>query len=259
MAKTVKKLSAMTTVNAVNDNQKIPLTDANGKVTLISLADLKKSLLGGMNLDQMNDNVFIMYHQKSNDFPYAVKPRKWKSLENAGEIAEGVVIIDGGHVLVVAPTEAESVLPWSSADISCGATTTSDRLVAFQDWNGKQNTAAIIKASKPDAITNTIQYAPGFCNLYSRTNANGKGLTAGKWWLPSVAELMLMYAHQDKINYALSLIKGAKPISESWYWASTEFSASYAWLLNFGSGGVDGWVAKVTDRLMVRPVSAFIV
>lgn len=258
MAKTVKKLSAMTTVNAVNDNQKIPLTDANGKVTLISLADLKKSLLGGMDLEQMNDNVFIMYHDKSNDFPYTVKPRKWKSLENAGEIAEGVVIIDGGHVLVVAPTGSESGLTWSSADISGGATTTSDRLVAFQDWNGKQNTAAIIKASKSDAITNTIQYAPGFCNLYSRTNANGKGLTAGKWWLPSVAELMLMHAHRDKINYALSLIKGAKPIPESWHWASTERSASLAWLLNFGSGSVDGWYAKVTDRGMVRPVSAFI-
>ena len=257
MAKTVKKLSAMTTVNAVNDNQKIPLTDANGKVTLISLADLKKSLLGGMNLDQMNEGVFIMFHRNSDDYPLMVCPRQWPSYQNSGEIAEGVVIVDGGKVLVVAPTEGVS-LKWSSAAVDGGGTSTSDRVTAYNDWNGKTNTAAAIKASQPETVTNTKDFAPGFCNLYSRVNANGKGLTAGKWWLPSLGELFMIYAHYDKINYALSLITGAAKLVDDWYWSSTENSAQYAWFLLFSYGYTSAWHAKSDLQLRVRPVSAFI-
>ncbi|MDE5989105.1 MAG: hypothetical protein K2H17_06880 [Duncaniella sp.] len=257
--KKTKKLSAQTATTTVATGEKFAKVDANGKVTLIDLANLKTALLGGLNLNGMMDGVFIMYHRKSDDYPQMVKPHKWTALQNAGEIADGVVVVESGKVLVVAPTEADSAgILWSSAAVSGGATTTSDRVTAMNDWNGKANTASIISKSTSAAVTNTSAYAPGFCNLYSRANANGKGLLAGKWWLPSVGEMMMIYANMTKINYCLSLIAGATQLLENWYWTSTETSAANAWHLTLINGGLNYWNPKASDKGRVRPVSAFI-
>ena len=255
--KKTKKLSGQTTVTTINSTDKFPITDANGKVTLVSLATLKASILDGMSLNGMYDGIFIMYHRKSDNFPLMVKPYKWTSLQSSGEIADGVVVVEGGKVLVVAPTEATSKLTWSSAAISGGGTTTTDRVTAMNDWNGKANTASQISKSTSSAVTNTASYAPGFCNLYSRANANGNGLTAGKWWLPSLGEMMMIYANMTKINYALSLISGATQLVEEAYWTSTESSAPYAWSLNLLSGNAR-YTTKASYTHRVRAVSAFI-
>ena len=249
--KKTKTLQSVTTVTSMNTSQYIPLTDGSGNVTKITLANLKASLLGGLNLNAMNDGVFIMFHRKSDNYPLAVKPDKWTSYQNSGEIAEGVMVVEGGKILVVAPTEA--TLYWSSAAVSAGGKTTTDRLTALDDWTGKTSTAAQITHSE----CNTESYAPGFCASYERVNANGKGLTAGRWWLPSLGELMMIYANMRKINYALSLINGATQLAETAYWSSTEYSATYAWLLALNDGTA-GSTAKATNQGRVRPVSAFL-
>lgn len=229
----------------------VELADGSqGKMKKSSLASL---IVPGGTLN----GIFIMFHRKSDDFPLMVNPHKWTSYQNSGEIASGVVLVEGGKCLVIAPTEAPNPITWSSAAISGGGVTTSDRLTAINDWAGKVNTAAQIAASNSSAVTNTASYAPGFCNLYSRVNANNKGLTAGKWWLPSVGEMLAIYANIFKINYALSLISGASPLAEAPYWASSEYSEAVAWFFNLNAGYVDGYTkASVANR--VRPVSAFI-
>lgn len=251
MAKKTKTLGTVTTVTTVNTSQYIPLTDASGNVTKVTLANLKAALLGGLNLNAMNDGVFIMFHRKSDDYPLAVKPDKWASYQNSGEIAEGVMVVEGGKILVVAPTEA--TLYWSSAAVSAGGKTTTDRETALNDWTGKTSTAAQITHNE----CKTESYAPGFCASYERVNANGQGLTAGKWWLPSLGELMMIYANMRKINYALSLINGATQLAETWYWSSTEYSATHAWHLSLNDGNANG-TAKATYQGRVRPVSAFL-
>ena len=201
--------------------------------------------------NRATDGVFIMSHRKSDDYPLAVNPDKWASYQNRGEIAEGVMVVEGGKILVVAPTEA--TLYWSSAAVSAGGKTTTDRETALNDWTGKTSTAAQITHSE----CNTESYAPGFCASYERVNANGQGLTAGKWWLPSLGELMMIYANMRKINYALSLVNGATQLAETWHWSSTESSAAYAWRFNLYDGYAnDG--TKATRQYRVRPVSAFI-
>lgn len=251
MAKT-KTMGAATTVTTVNTSQYLALTDANGNVSKVSLANLKASLLAGLDLDAIEDGVFIMFHRNSDDYPLAVKPHKWASYQNSGEIAEGVMVVEGGKILVVAPTEA--TLYWSSAAVSGGGTTTSDRLTALNDWNGKASTAAQIT----HAECNTSSYAPGFCAAYSRVNANGKGMTAGRWWLPSLGEMMMIYANMKKINYALSLISGATPLAETWYWTSTETSATNAWHLYLNDCYASHGYTKASGQGRVRPVSAFL-
>lgn len=251
MAKKTKTLNSVTTVTTMSTSQYIPLTDGSGNVTKITLANLKASLLGGLNLNAMNDGVFIMFHRKSDNYPLAVKPDKWASYQNSGEIAEGVIVVEGGKMLVVAPTEA--TLYWSSAAVSAGGKTTTDRETALNDWTGKTSTAAQITHNE----CKTESYAPGFCASYERVNANGQGLTAGKWWLPSLGELMMIYANMRKINYALSLINGATQLAETWYWSSTECSAPNAWRLYLGNGYAN-YAAKAASQGRVRPVSAFL-
>ena len=254
MTRTTKKLSAQTTVTTVASGQKFPMTDAQGNVTLITLDNLKTALLAGMSFDAIEDGIFIMTHRKSDNYPIMYKPHKWTAQQSAGEIADGVVVVEGGKLLVVAPTECDSAgLLWSSEAVSGGGVTTTDRVTAYSDWAGKTNTAAqIAKAACQGA-----SYAPGFCAAYSRTNANGYGLTAGKWWLPSLGEMMMIYANMTKINYALSLITGATQLSETWYWTSTEYSATYAWFLPLSNGRMSN-AAKASNRSRVRAVSAFI-
>lgn len=250
--KKTKTLGTVTTVTTVNTSQYIPLTDGSGNVTKVTLANLKAALLGGMNLNAMNDGVFIMFHRKSDNYPLAVKPDKWTSYQNSGEIAEGVMVVEGGKILVVAPTEA--TLYWSSAAVSAGGKTTTDRETALNDWTGKTSTAAQITHNE----CKTESYAPGFCASYERVNANGQGLTAGKWWLPSLGELMMIYANMRKINYALSLINGATQLAETWYWSSTESSASNAWGLGLNNGSAGNYNSKAAGQRRVRPVSAFL-
>ena len=250
--KKTKTLAAVTTVTTVTTSQTIPLTDGSGNVTKISLANLKATLLAGINLNSINDGVFIMFHRNSDNYPLMVKPDKWPSYQSSGEIAEGVVVVEGGKILVVAPTETS--LYWSSAAVSGGGKTTTDRLTALDDWTGKASTAAQIT----HAECSSASYAPGYCAQYSRTNANGKGLTAGRWWLPSLGELMMIYANMRKINYALSLIEGATQLAETWYWSSTESSAATAWGLYLGYGDAGSYSTKAAYQFRVRAVSAFL-
>lgn len=250
--KKTKTLAAVATVTTVTTSQYIVLTDKNGSTTKISPADLKAALLAGINLNSINDGVFIMWHHSSDNYPRMVKPDKWPGYQSSGEIAEGVVVVEGGKILVVAPTE--TALTWSSAAVSGGGVTTSDRITAMNDWAGKANTASQITHTE----CSSASYAPGFCAAYSRVNANGQGMTAGRWWLPSLGELFCIYANMRKINYALSLIEGATQLAETWYWSSTEYSATYAWRLSLNDGNAGGWYTKAALTGRVRPVSAFL-
>ena len=249
-----KLLSGQTATATVASGEKFVKVDGNGNTTLITLDNLRSQLLGGQSLNALEDGIFIMTHRKSDDYPVMYKPHLWTAQQNAGEIADGVVVVEGGKVLVVAPTESDAAgLLWSSEAVSGGGVTTSDRVTAYNDWAGKTNTAAQI--TKPQC--QGASYAPGFCAAYSRTNANGKGLTAGKWWLPSLGEMMMIYANMTKINYALSLISGAQQLASTWYWTSTEYSATYAWNLYLSSGYLN-YNTKASYRFRVRAVSAFI-
>ncbi|MBO8482769.1 MAG: hypothetical protein IAB75_01415 [Bacteroidetes bacterium] len=252
MAKKTKTLASVPSVVTMDASQFLILTDGNGGITKIKLSDLKSAMLGGTDLNAIEDGVFVMFHRNSDDYPLAVKPDKWTSYQNSGEIAEGVMVAEGGKILVVAPTEA--TLTWSSAAVSAGGKTTTNRETALNDWTGKTSTAAQITHNE----CKTESYAPGFCASYERVNANGKGMTAGRWWLPSLGEMMMIFANMKKINHALSLINGAAQLQENWYWTSTEASSASAWYLYLSGGIAGNWYTKASTQGRLRPVSAFL-
>lgn len=244
------ELSAALSALATNSSIDKVTGTLSGAASNISTADLATVVAGLSPLNTLEDGVFIMFHRNSDDFPLMVKPSKWASYQSSGEIAEGVVVVEGGKILVVAPTDTS--LYWSSAVVSAGGTTTTDRLEALNDWSGQTSTANQITHSE----CNTAEYAPGYCALYERVNANGSGLTAGRWWLPSLGELMMAYSNRLKINYALSLIDGATQIPESAHWSSCEASAATAWRLAFADGYAFSGT-KAAAQYRVRAVSAF--
>ena len=247
----VKNLKDLPTLSKLGTTNSLLATEnATGKSYRMSAADLKNEL-GSISIDDVMDNVFIMCHRSSDSYPVCYRPSEWAVQEAAGDVATGVLLIDGGRKLVIAPQEKTST--WSTCQVVCG-TASSDRLAVQELYNGKENCAKILTnttlAVEGDAS------AVGWCNAYERINAGGKGLKAGAWWLPSVGELYLMFANFTKINYALSKISGATLLAKAAYWSCTEHSAQYAWSLYFSNGRQYG-AGKSAYQCMVRPVSAF--
>lgn len=251
----VKNLKDLPTLSKLGTTNSLLATEnATGKSYRMSAANLK-SELGSISIDDVMDNVFIMCHRYNSSthdsYPTCYRPSQWAAQEAKGDVATGVLLIDGGRKLVIAPQEKTSI--WSTCKLECG-TKQADRLLAQELYNGKENCAKILTnttlAAEGDAS------AVGWCNAYERINAGGKGLKAGAWWLPSVGELYLMFANYTKINYALSKISGATLLSRNPYWSCTEYSEQLAWGLYFDSGrqGLNG---KSSDQCRVRPVAAF--
>ena len=252
----VKNLKDLPTLSKLGTTNSLLATEnATGKSYRMSAANLK-SELGSISIDDVMDNVFIMTHSyetggTQDHYPRCYRPSEWAAQEAKGNVATGVLLIDGGRKLVIAPQEKTST--WSTCQVVCG-TASSDRLAVQELYNGKENCAKILTnttlAAEGDAS------AVGWCNAYERINAGGKGLKAGAWWLPSLGELYLIFANFTKINYALSKISGATLLSKTAYWSCTEYSAPYAWYLHF-SHGYQNHTNKSTYQSRVRPVSAF--
>lgn len=74
-------------------------------------------------------------------------------------------------------------------------------------------------------------------------------------WIPSVAELYLIYLNKRSINAAIKL-SGGSPIKDGWYWTSSERSATKAWYLHLSNGALD-WNMKAVDDNYVRAVAVF--
>lgn len=198
------------------------------------------------------DNVFIVYYRNTNPYPMLVKPNKWKELQNSGEVALGVAVINGDKLLIVSLDEI--LLKWSSANIDADGIKATSINESIKDWNGKDNTYKQILHEE----CSDIEYAPGYCANYSKTNSNDNGIKAGKWWLPAMGELLMLFANRDKINYALSFIDGATLLN-NYYWASTENNDIYGWYISFPDGYINSnpYAKKAQDERYVRPVTEF--
>ena len=80
---------------------------------------------------------------------------------------------------------------------------------------------------------------------------------ADDWYIPSLGELYRIFINKKAINAALEFAKGGK-LQDRWYWTSTEYSATNAWLLGLNVGSTINWLTKASFTGRVRAVSAFI-
>ena len=187
--------------------------------------------------------VYVAYYDSNNNLSCT----PWENWNTGRSGALGVAIIEGSKRLIVAVDEA--TLYWSSKTGSGGATTTTNKDTADEDYEGQSNTSEIVSSSS--FSSDGSGYASGYCHAYSKGNK-----AAGSWWLPSLGELGMIWKDFEPINAALERISGATQLSRAGYWSSTEYSASDAWRLNM-TNGLRWFYPKTTNQTRVRPVSAF--
>ncbi len=74
------------------------------------------------------------------------------------------------------------------------------------------------------------------------------------WYLPTLDELKLIYNNKSTINSTLSA-NGYTTLGTGYYWSSTEYGSSYAYLLDFSNGGSNYY--NKTNSSSVRAILAF--
>lgn len=72
--------------------------------------------------------------------------------------------------------------------------------------------------------------------------------------IPALGVLNIIAHLRDEINEALAYI-GGQELKDTWYWSSTEYSLSTAWVVGFSNGYTNSYYKY--DAYAVRAVAAF--
>lgn len=235
---------------AVTDFSYVIVTLADGtekKMTKAQLAAVMAKTGDELDINkEAMDGIYILYKKAADSYHRLSSVFDWPALQTSGEVADGVLVWQGDKWLVIAPN-CSAAVNWaaSQAAVVTGYST-SDKAEALARWEGKTRTATAVAAL---GSTNIEGKALGYVNSYSHGS-----IAAGSWWLPSLGELLFIYANKNRINKALALITGANLLPDSAHWSSTEGSAAHAWYLNFGTGTVYSH-NKSTNSGIARPVA----
>ena len=128
----------------------------------------------------------------------------------------------------------------------------------YETADGKPNTNAIIEATAGIKDSSGVIGAPAAeaAKNYKACTLAQDGLEdKTEWYLPSEGELIIIAKYKTEINDLLSSVSSNQNIlTGDWYWSSTEFDASSAWLVSMNYGNV--YVHSKANAGRVRPVSA---
>ena len=155
------------------------------------------------------------------------------------------VIFDVTNKLAIG--REESIKYWANGyfDVPRLSNITSSSAVTA-DWQGKNNTRVVLEYCKANGKS---------CPAFEYVNSyKTEGTIAGDWYLPAFGELNAIYGNKDVLNIALGKIDGTK-LSSIYYWSSSEYSSTNAWILDFYGGGVNYYYKYY--NWYVRPVLAF--
>ena len=176
--------------------------------------------------DRLADGVYII-DCKGNAVRYDGETTE--SVNDAAYIG----IVQGSHSVAIALQDvSEDEITLTSKKDDGKGRYIDNYLYAVQDWNGRQNTEHLQAVGLNPAIQ----------------LKNGE-------YIPTLAELYLICLNRKAINAAMRFVGGQE--LAGWYWSSTEYSATYAWLLYLSNGNAYGGTKAVGTR-RVRPVSAFL-
>lgn len=171
------------------------------------------------------DGVYYIYEDGTEEkFDYQKRNAPTKKVKRIG-------VVMGSHALAVNLEDYPEQPLTNQKDRGNNYNYISEHDDAVADWNGKANTEHI------------------------KSIGTGIELKDDEW-IPSVAELYLIYLNKRSINAAIEL-SGGSHIKDDWYWTSTEYSAAGAWPLRLHDGCLNRWYPKVTGSYYVRAVAAF--
>jgi hypothetical protein len=166
------------------------------------------------------------------------------SWSSSGGVATITVVANGG-TLTVNPADYDYNFDrWYRENIEATVPGSKDTATALRSSGGVNN----------DGIRNTrLMYASG--NSPAANYAIGYSVSApdhgaGKWWIPSLHQLVRLMKVYLKLNE-----NGAGFSTSYAYWSSTQCHATYAWFVGLGGGDVSNRTKTYGDQ--VRLISAF--
>jgi hypothetical protein len=171
--------------------------------------------------------------------PVAETPTKTYKIGDTGP-AGGIVFFDKGNnsggwrYLEAAPAYMEFITMWGSNNVNISGT-------GIGVGQGKQNTQTIVNQQR--------QGESGTAAQTCQTLDQG-GYT--DWFLPSQAELNLMYINLKK--------QGLGGFSNEWYWSSSQSGSRTSWVQNFDSGNQSAgssFYGNKDDAYNVRAIRQF--
>jgi Protein of unknown function (DUF1566) len=173
---------------------------------------------------------------RDNSLTAAIK----SSLHSKGQHYGGGIVFyvyDGGrHGLIAAASDQDggSGIRWF------GGSFTNTRARANGVRAGKANTAIIIANQGP---VDGNAFAATVCNEFSVADANG--VSYGDWYLPSKAELNLLFQQRAVVG----------GFASNYYWSSTENGFSSTWGQDFSNG--DQGISIKNNLFSVRAIRSF--
>lgn len=170
------------------------------------------------------DGVYYIYQDGTSElFDYRLQKLPQKDVARIG-------VVMGQHSLAVNLHDFDSCSLTNNNDNAEYNGYITEYNDAVADWNGRSNTEHILKIGT---------------NIVLDENE----------WIPSVAELYLIYLNKRSINAAIYYSGGSR-IKDSWYWSSTEVSETSAWYLSLYVGNLH-WCNKGQGSSYVRAVTVF--
>ena len=148
---------------------------------------------------------------------------------SSGKTALGIVFfVDNTHQhgWAVALTDAGSETSWGDVGSLC-------YLNSYNN-NPQQVNSDTIGYARCDSIVRTAQGIPRDLSTYA--TAVNLAMQAGSgWFLPSIGQLVILYANIPEINVALDAIQGSSKMNGRQYWSCTEenYGVISAWVLNY--------------------------
>ena len=175
---------------------------------------------------------------------------EWDSLSaisKSSYIKLGVCLRAERQEFIIAKSDAtmpdgSKGIKWSTANTDVrGLTNFVGSPDLLRDIDGRANTDIILASADYDGV----EYpAAERARAYkASTVADGGMDDPTEWSLPAIGQLALLYKYYNELNAELRYY-GLNPITDTWYWSSTEYGSSYAWYVYMSLGGINYFFSK---------------
>lgn len=194
-----------------------------------------------------SDGCVILYADAK--IPKVAHYWEWAALEKAGKKAIGVIVMTEGRAPIVVALDEIDGVGWDGTNTATMNGEVSKEKDAFAHFDGKEN-SSVHGFTVGDDVSNS---GMGWCILY--TPSCGIASYNEGWWAPSMGELSILSTHKNAINLCLSVITGAKQLTQNYYGSSTEAPDGCYWNIDMNLGyGIDS--AAKEDPGVYRPITS---
>ncbi len=182
---------------------------------------------------------------------------------------DGIYFIDENGVAVLSENRyavgQNRRIPKEAIGLKMGAFAI--KIALKDEWLGRTTNLITMDKDSSDKDENyddyIVNYDDAVADMRGKDNTdrlrpilNPEIKLADGWYIPSLGELYRIFLNKAAINGALQYIPSAQKLQGKWYWASTQYSAKFAWGMRFVNGGCD-WYNNFTDVGAVRAVAAW--